>query len=151
MTFELGMTLAATLCGILGIVLAWSSRADSRKCRELLEFTAKQVEDLELTLAENCSQREAGDLKIKDQSRRIAWLETRIRQPKAVEKAAVPEEIMTAEPTDILKSNITERRHRILTLASRGQNVETIASTLGMMPGEVQLVMNLNRRQTSFV
>ena len=148
MTFELAIAITATLCGVFGVMAAWYSRAGYRNCCELLEFTGKQIEELETSLAATQSTRETDERKIKDQARRIAWLETRVRQPKAA-KREVFEEIMPAvAPQITAKSSLTERRHRILSLASRGQNAETIAQTLGMMPGEVQLVMNLNRQQT---
>lgn len=150
MTFELAIAITATLCGIFGILVAWTSRANFRRCSELLEQTGKQIENLEASLEENRLTRDANEQKIKDQARRIAWLESRVRQPKTIKakEAVLPE---TTPVNDLLKTNMTERRHRILTLASRGQSVETIASMLGMMPGEVQLVVNLNRRQPSYV
>jgi hypothetical protein len=42
------------------------------------------------------------------------------------------------------KSNMTEKRHRILALAKSGQDVDTIAGTLGLPYGEVELIVNLN-------
>jgi DNA-binding NarL/FixJ family response regulator len=76
------------------------------------------------------------------QASRIAWLESRIRQPKMPKEEAVPDVI---EPIKSFKSNITERRHRVLALASRGQSAEMIASTLGMMAGEVELIVKFNQ------
>jgi hypothetical protein len=42
------------------------------------------------------------------------------------------------------KSNMTEKRHRVLALAKYGQDVDTIANTLGLPHGEVELIVNLN-------
>ena len=42
------------------------------------------------------------------------------------------------------KSNMTEKRHRVLSLAKYGQDVDTIANTLGLPHGEVELIVNLN-------
>lgn len=42
------------------------------------------------------------------------------------------------------KSDMTEKRHRVLSLAKYGQDVDTIANTLGMPHGEVELIVNLN-------
>jgi hypothetical protein len=44
-----------------------------------------------------------------------------------------------------IKPTITERRHRVLSLARRGQDPQTIAQTLGMPHGEVELMINLGR------
>lgn len=43
-----------------------------------------------------------------------------------------------------LKPNMTEKRHRVLALARYGQDVDTIANTLGLPHGEVELIVNLN-------
>lgn len=43
-----------------------------------------------------------------------------------------------------LKPNMTEKRHRVLSLAKYGQDVDTIANTLGIPHGEVELIVNLN-------
>lgn len=42
------------------------------------------------------------------------------------------------------KSSMTEKRHRVLSLAKYGQDVDTIANTLGLPHGEVELIVNLN-------
>ena len=75
-----------------------------------------------------------------EHGRRVAWLETRVRSSK-VEKTMEPEMVsnIAAKPT------ITERRHRVLLLARRGQDPQTIARTLGMPHGEVELMINLGR------
>lgn len=44
----------------------------------------------------------------------------------------------------ISKSSMTEKRHRVLSLARYGQDVDTIANTLGLPHGEVELIVNLN-------
>ena len=73
-----------------------------------------------------------------EQSRRIAWLETRVRSGRN-EPPAVDEVVTGANS----KPNITERRHRVLSLARRGQDAQTIAQTLGIPHGEVELMINL--------
>ena len=69
-------------------------------------------------------------------SRRISSLESR-KQSSALET----DESVTVNT----KPTITERRHRVLSLARRGQNAQTIAQTLGMPHGEVELMINLVR------
>lgn len=70
--------------------------------------------------------------------RRIAWLETRLR-PRPSEQ----DQYVKAAPVQTEKLTITERRHRVLTLARRGKDPRTIAQTLGMPHGEVELMLNL--------
>ena len=73
-----------------------------------------------------------------EQARKIAWLEARARSGRK-EQPAVAEMVAEASP----KPNITERRHWVLSLARRGKDVQTIAHTLGMPYGEVELMINL--------
>lgn len=141
MNTEMTIALAASFISFIGIVSAVCSYRQARNCRGLLEFTEQQLSevaefanDLQETV-EGCKTRSA------DQSRRIAWLESRVRQPKIV-KEEIIDDSMPAKP---VKWNMTERRHRVLTLSSRGQAPDKIAATLGMMPGEVELIINLNQ------
>lgn len=80
---------------------------------------------------------------VSEMSRRLVWLDTRIRQPKLA-----AEEVIN-DSSEAPKLNITERRHRVVTLASRGQSPEAIANTIGMMPGEVELILNLDQAARS--
>lgn len=77
-----------------------------------------------------------------DMLRRIAWLESRVRFGK--KKKEDENDLVQAQPVQNRKPTITERRHRVLALAHRGQKAETIASTLGMPHGEVELIINLD-------
>ena len=73
-----------------------------------------------------------------EQGRRIAWLETRARTGRNEQPVAA--EMVNGANS---KPNITERRHRVRSLAKRGQDAQTIAQTLGMPYGEVELMINL--------
>lgn len=42
------------------------------------------------------------------------------------------------------RPSVTERRHRVLTLARRGMDVKAIAQTLGMPHGEVALIIRMS-------
>ena len=75
-----------------------------------------------------------------EHGRKIAWLETRVRPAHAGSKP-VTETVNAINP----RPTITERRHRVLSLARRGQDPQTIARTLGMPHGEVELMINLGR------
>lgn len=140
MNLETQISFAAIFFGILSLVFATIVYKKMSKQRELLEFIGKQVEDLEETLAKSKELFETNTQRLVEQSRRVAWLETRIRQPKQPVEVIIDDTTAKESP----KLNMTERRHRVITLSSRGQNAETIASTLGMLPGEVELIINLN-------
>ncbi|MCD9184955.1 MAG: hypothetical protein LUM44_00865 [Pyrinomonadaceae bacterium] len=147
MNLELQISTASALVALVSFAFAFFCWKKLNNHRELLEFNAKQTEELEKSLANSKELLEMSRQKVNDQARRVAWLETRIRQPKLAKKDVIEEQEVEIieEKTAVNKANITERRHRVLTLASRGQSPEIIASTLGMMPGEVELIINLNR------
>jgi len=141
MTLETGILVAACFFGISGLGFSFFFHRSSKQNRELLEFLGRQIEELQESLTGSKGKLETSIERISEQSRRIAWLETRIRQPKLLKEEVLEEEVFNNPP----KLNMTERRYRVLTLASRGQNADKIAATLGMMSGEVELILNLNR------
>lgn len=112
-----------------------------------LLFRARQNAQNSLALAEqleselSATSRDIDTLteRLTKQSRRVAWLESRAR-PKSLEAESV-----FVEDSIMTKPNITERRHRVLLLSRRGQDAATIANTLGMSYGEVELIISLNR------
>ena len=141
MTLELGLSISAVFLGILSLVVGVVCYRTSQTHWVLLEFAAKQIEELEEILDSNGEVFEASERRLNDQACRIAWLESRVRQPKARE----PEVLVGEVRNNSQKLSITEKRHRVLKLANFGQSTEKIAATLGMMPGEVELIINLNR------
>jgi len=141
MNLETQISIFAVLFGILSVISSLVIYKRMRNQRDLLEFVGKQVEDLDEILSKNKELLETNTQRVTEQSRRIAWLETRVRQSKPF-KEEIVDDTFVSEPQ---KLNMTERRHRVIRLASLGQNTETIASTLGMLPGEVELIISLNQ------
>jgi hypothetical protein len=121
-----------SLISILTSVVAFG------KVRRLARAGHALESDFENSLAEYSRDLDTLSRKAGEQGRRIAWLETRARTGRH-EQPAAPEMVTGANP----KPNITERRHRVLSLARRGQDAHTIAQTLGMPHGEVELMINL--------
>ena len=82
---------------------------------------------------------------LSDQARRVAWLESRMRQKKQAggqrADSGLPAD---SELVDAARTSITERRHRVLSLSRRGMDVEAIAETLGVPYGEVELIISLS-------
>jgi hypothetical protein len=107
------------------------------KIRRLARAGYALESDFETSQAEFSRDLDTLSRKAGEQGRRIAWLEARARggreQPVAVE-------MVTGANS---KPNMTERRHRVRSLARRGQDAQTIAHTLGMPYGEVELMINL--------
>lgn len=141
MNTEMTIAIAAASISLAGMLTSVFLYRQSRTCRGLLEFTEQQVNELADTASDLHETIEGYKRKTADQSRRIAWLESRLRQPKAAREEVI-DDTPAAKP---LPWNMTERRHHVLKLASRGQDRDKIAATLGMMPGEVELIINLNR------
>lgn len=141
MNMETNIAIFAALTSAASLFFSLLTVKKLRNQRGLLEFVEKQVEDLETVLAKNKETLENNANRISDQTRRIAWLETRVRQPKTAGEEII-NDLPNNEPQ---KLTMTERRHRVVKLASRGQSAETIAATLGMLTGEVELIMNLNQ------
>lgn len=143
----MGILTAAIIFGVSGFIFSLVCLANLRKNRTLLETLTKRLEELGNDFEENLDQLEDGKVRATDQARRIAWLEARIRKPEKVKKDILSQEVLSPKPLEL---NITERRHRVLALASRGQDAETIANTLGMLTGEVELIMSLGRGAANF-
>ncbi len=141
MNLEVGLLSLSIFFGVLSFGLFFTCLKKSKQHRELFEFTGKQIEDLQDALAKNKETFETNAQRIAEQSRRIAWLETRVRHPKSSNEEELDDTAIHETP----KLNMTERRHLVISLASRGQNAEMIASALGMLPGEVELIININQ------
>ena len=122
------VTLVSFLTGIVAL----------GKARRLARAGYALEGDFENSLAEFSRDLDTLSQKAGEQARKIAWLETRARSGRN-DLPVVAEMVTGTNP----KPNITERRHRVLSLARRGQDAQTIARTLGMPDGEVELMINL--------
>ena len=126
---------------LVGAVLALISFVSSlvlfAKTRRLLRGCATLESRFEEELADLSRDLDTASRQSADWGRKIAWLESRVRG--GHQEARVTETAATTNG----KLNITERRHRVLSLARRGQDAQTISRTLGMPHGEVELMINL--------
>lgn len=122
----------AAISLIVNFVLITNLR---RMRRDWIEAAGRFDEELTSQSQDlDTASRQAGE-----HARRIAWLESRARY------AQQPEQKVENEKPLQQKVTITERRHRVMSLARRGQDINTIARTLGMNHGEVELMINLGR------
>jgi DNA-binding NarL/FixJ family response regulator len=125
--------LMAALCLLICLTLAIKLRSLKKQFKAFAADVEANVADMEQT-AESVSVSTA------DYARRIAWLESRVRSNKPAPKEDREEAaFVAAEPS------LTERRHRVISLARRGYDVNTIASMLNEMPGEVELIIGLSK------
>ena len=134
------LTIAAAVSGLaflFGLIALILSFKNHRKNLDKYEICLEQLAETEELLEKYKRELDQISQQNSDFSRRIAWLEARLRQPKSQLKEPDVETVV-AMPTVPQKPTITERRHRVLRLASNG-------ATLGMLAGEVELILNLNR------
>lgn len=143
LTLEQQIMIAAGGVAVFCLLMTLVCLIKQRKSRKLIKAASEQIENLEAVVKRTKDAMDTNAEHVAEMSRRLVWLETRIRQPKLA-----PEEVVddSGEPP---KLNITERRHRVVTLAARGQSAEVIATTIGMMPGEVELILNLDQAARS--
>lgn len=141
MDFDSQILLAAIGLAALCFFVSVVSFIKQRKYRRLIQAAEEKIEDLQNALARSKETIETNAKHLEEMSRRLVWLETRIRQPKLVGNEVVDD----TDVSEVPKLNITERRHRVATLAARGQSAEAIALTIGMMPGEVELILSLEQ------
>jgi DNA-binding NarL/FixJ family response regulator len=68
----------------------------------------------------------------------------RITQPLPQPRAPQPAATVATTPAADTRQSVTERRHRVLTLARRGMDIKAIAHTLGIPHGEVGLIIRMS-------
>ena len=121
----------AAISLIINLILVMSSRRQKQGWVETSKRFDEEIESLSRDL--DTASRQAGE-----HVRRIAWLEARARSTQPTPK-------LTVETPTQPRVTITERRHRVMSLARRGQDINTIAHILGMNHGEVELMINLGK------
>lgn len=140
---EMQILIAAGAIAIFCLLTSLICLVKHRKSRRLVTACEEQMEEMQAALKRNKEIIDTNADHVSEMSRRLVWLETRIRQPKLVAEEVID------DSSEAPKLNITERRHRVVTLAARGQSAEAIATTIGMMPGEVELILNLDQAARS--
>ena len=136
--------LVITFCFFSSIMLAIRLRLLGRRSNAAAQRLESELAALRRAL-------DAASARETDQARRIAWLESRTRP--ALSSDGSPERghssarVSGDASGDASKPelSITERRHRVLSLARRGLDVSTIAAMLGELQGEVELIIGLHR------
>lgn len=149
MDLQIKIIVFSIFLGTLGVVLATVSLFANLRNKKLIGELLIQTDEIETDFRTTLSDLDRDDLRTMDHARRIAWLETRVRKPEKLKSEDSPHNVFAQKKSAAL--NMTERRHRVLTLAKRGQDAPTIASSLGMLIGEVELIMNLGRGSGHYV
>jgi len=136
MMFLITLATAATaaLCFIICLTLAFKLRSQRKRFMAFASETETDLAAMQET-SESLATSAA------DQSRRLAWLESRLRQGKTAHRQEEQEAPMLA----VAEPSLTERRHRVLSLARRGYDVNTIAVMLNELPGEVELIIGMSK------
>ncbi len=131
--------LASTIAA--GAVVVFNRNKKFTELRDLLEFSQNQIDELQDAIIRTRETNETTHQRASDQSRRLAWLESKVRRPKLSADHVLDDSVVTETP----KLSMTERRHRVIGLAGRGKSAESIASSLGLFKGEVELILSLNK------
>jgi hypothetical protein len=126
-------------CGAAALSAACALTAFRRSRRALV--LAERLAEAREELCELSRDLDAATERTNELARRVAWLEAR-RSAGLAPAAPAAAEGERARPS---KPHITERRHRVLMLARRGQNPDIIAATLNMTRGEVELIIGMSR------
>lgn len=122
----------AALAYVIGLTIALKARAAAR--RSLTH--AHELEDKLFAVHQDFDQLSQ---RLIEQADRLAWLESRAHSSRIEDETDLVASL--AAPS---KPSITERRHRVLSLAHHGLDAETIAATIGAPHGEVELIIELN-------
>ncbi|NNE98267.1 MAG: hypothetical protein HKN25_04520 [Pyrinomonadaceae bacterium] len=147
MNTEIIISIAASVLGTMSLAFSWYCFSIYRGQRSYIEVSSERIAELKNSLETNNEILEINKTYMSDQARRIAWLETRVRRPGSKNTDVLSAQVIERDS----KPTITEKRHRVLTLASQGMDIESISSTTGMMPGEVELILNLNRQSPAYI
>ncbi len=134
---------AAVACGWLCLRLA-------RQAREAMQHLLAVASEHEGELTSVKQQLSRASQFAAEQTRRIAWLENNrqegARRAQPVEAAvSAPSSFTLPQAQATARLSMTERRHRVLSLARRGLDVGLIATSLGLPHGEVELIIELNK------
>jgi hypothetical protein len=134
--------IVVSLLAVFSLICALSCFRLFKSWREAADQYHEQALRLEREMKVLYCNMEAASNREGDMLRRIAWLESRVRLGK--KRKDDEDSLVQTRPVQNRKPTITERRHRVLALAHRGQKAESIASTLGLPHGEVELIINLD-------
>ena len=118
------------VCVLICLVLLFRMRSLTKYTVNITDEMGKAINQLNTNVNQELSN---ANKTLDNQSCRLAWLETRVR------REPVPIEPMAALP----KPSVTEKRHRVLSLAKKGLDCETIANQIGVPHGEVELIIGL--------
>jgi DNA-binding NarL/FixJ family response regulator len=132
------LTLIAISSSLVAIVISGICIAVFIRTFFRMKETLNMVKDLDDEMTELKCSIEAVLQRVETQARKVAWLESR-----HVKRQNSDEEIHSPVSTND-KPSVTERRHRVLKLAGKGLDAQTISSTLGVSKGEVELIIGMS-------
>jgi DNA-binding NarL/FixJ family response regulator len=138
---ELFISLLASASLLLSVLAGLTCIALARKLREATRNQRLLATDLDYRLNELRQHLDAVVQHTTAQLQRLTQPLPRA-EPRAPEPAVAT--AAAAAPPVSTRQSVTERRHRVLTLARRGMDVKAIAQTLGMPHGEVGLIIRMS-------
>lgn len=124
------------LIGVIALVFAVKARHAAQRMVAVALQMEHEIEQLSCDLDKSTQ-------RANDAALRLARIEAR-RGTNAASDDSVLAEAAIDEPISA-KTSITERRHRVLSLARRGLDTKDISTTLGVPHGEVDLIIELSK------
>ncbi len=146
MNIQIEILAALSVFGLLSFIVSVFSYLSMQKLKTLAKYNNKQIIFLEDSLFECEKELEKNRIRVENQSRFLSSLENSAPKPKELKE----ETFDAATQRESSEINLTEQKHKVLSLAQNGQDSRSIAEKLGMMPGEVELIVNLNRPLQSY-
>ena len=140
MNTQIVIPTVAVFFGVASLIAALYSMNKYRRLLFFTEINSDQIDSIERKLFKQEQLLEESQNLVVEQSHRLARFEKKAPRRQKQKETFLDEKIVKRPA----KRNIKERRRQVLTLAKRGQDTETIATTLGMLRGEVELIVNLN-------
>lgn len=107
------------------------------KYRSLAQKHASVSADLSQEVSALSADLDVVSRKAGDAGRKLALMEAKMQSKNL--------EVVPTDTAPSAKLNITERRHRVLSLWRRGLNTQSISSRLGLPLGEVELMIDLEK------
>lgn len=116
----------------VGALLIW-------RLRQAAQHTAFALAELDTKFTEHKLELKRTEQPLTYQARRTHLTDSRPRANGSVMEPTVGSAVSAPS-----KLSITERRHRVLSLAQRGLDAHSISTTVGVSQGEVDLIIGLN-------
>lgn len=114
-----------------------------------MEFMLNRIEELDALASAGEERLESATQKCAEKANRITWLENKVGELKSQKRNDFEDSVFTEWDDAQRAVTLREKRRRVISLADAGESTEEIAEHLGMLAGEVDLIINLSRAEVT--